>query len=322
MPHDPYLQYVALIFIGLGLFFVSVANHALRQVSFRRRAAATVLTAGAVLAACVAFDGNTQLLPPVVIALAVILIPALLLSTPRGGRMLQTIGEKVRRPQSPWWGCALLGIAIIVGSSLQFEDRDRERLDEALVELDTIASLDRELGRTLFRGSNVQLFTDQGTRVECLEPINPRPADEALRIENAFYRERWKQGSMLKRAPADDHTNCYGWIFTGGKYWLHEKNCELILRENGYIEVAKPRVGDLVVYRQDHLIVHMGLLRSTDKNVPSLVEGKFGYLGVFLHTVDQSPYGSHFSFLRSPRAGHLLSGLSQSGDPAPPEETE
>jgi hypothetical protein len=38
-------------------------------------------------------------------------------------------------------------------------------------------------------------------------------------------------------------------------------------------------------------------------------------LGVFLHPVEQSCYGTEYAFHRSARAGHLLVGLG--GSPAP-----
>jgi hypothetical protein len=59
-------------------------------------------------------------------------------------------------------------------------------------------------------------------------------------------------------------------------------------------------------------------VRYVTEGQPILVEGKWGALGVLLHPVEKSMYGSEYTFYRSGRAGHLLVGV---GGRAPTSET-
>jgi hypothetical protein len=70
----------------------------------------------------------------------------------------------------------------------------------------------------------------------------------------------------------------------------------------------------LVVYRQNNTIAHTAVVRFLSEGQPILVESKWGSLGLFLHPIEKSAYGTEFTFHRSPRAGHLLVGLG--GKPA------
>ena len=68
--------------------------------------------------------------------------------------------------------------------------------------------------------------------------------------------------------------------------------------------------GDVVVYRDDQdEITHTAVVRAVCDDGAVLVEGKWGWMGVFLHPVDKSVYGTSYTFYRSPRPGHLLAGL-------------
>ena len=51
------------------------------------------------------------------------------------------------------------------------------------------------------------------------------------------------------------------------------------------------------------------LVRYVADGMPPLVESKWAWMGVFLHPVDKSAYGTDFAYYRSPRSGHVLSGL-------------
>ena len=72
--------------------------------------------------------------------------------------------------------------------------------------------------------------------------------------------------------------------------------------------VTKFRPGDLVVYRtaDTGLVAHAAVVRYATDGMPTLVEGKWGWMGVFLHPIDRSPYGTNYACYRSPRATHQL----------------
>jgi hypothetical protein len=73
--------------------------------------------------------------------------------------------------------------------------------------------------------------------------------------------------------------------------------------------VTDPRPGDLAIYRDSKEISHTGIVRAIVNGMPPLVEGKWGWMGVFLHPVGDSIYGGKYTYYRSPREGHLLAGL-------------
>ena len=50
----------------------------------------------------------------------------------------------------------------------------------------------------------------------------------------------------------------------------------------------------------------------TAEQLPVLVEGKWGWAGVFLHPVGGAGYGTAYTFYRSHRTGHRLAGLDGS----------
>jgi hypothetical protein len=82
----------------------------------------------------------------------------------------------------------------------------------------------------------------------------------------------------------------------------------LILSDNNYCQENTPRPGDLVVYRSaaGSSITHTAVVQYVTDGEPVLVRSKWGSLGIFTHPVNKSPYGTEFTFHRSPRGGHLL----------------
>jgi hypothetical protein len=96
-------------------------------------------------------------------------------------------------------------------------------------------------------------------------------------------------------------------VFANGRYGINGTEVDTILTDNGYQPVTAPRPGDLAIYRHpDGKPSHTALVRYVSEDQPVLVEGKWGWMGVYLHAVDQSIYGTEFRYYRSPRAGHLL----------------
>ena len=57
--------------------------------------------------------------------------------------------------------------------------------------------------------------------------------------------------------------------------------------------------------------MHTAVVRYVADGQPAMVEGKWGWMGVFQHTASDSRWGQHFTFYRSPRPGHLLAGLEE-----------
>jgi hypothetical protein len=317
MPHDSYQQFVILFFLGFGLVSAAVVNLALRHASISRRG---LLSGGAcifTMFGCWAFERNPLLLPPLALLLVSGVLFAMLFTTSLPG----WFAERSRRPLAAWRFCGVIGAVILAASARTYEEHDQADITRNMVEIETLEDLDRSLAPTRFRSMKTQLVTDLGAVLEAWAVIEPRPLHEQTRLEDAFFRERWNRDLVLRTGPAGDATNCFGWIFTGGKHWIPTDSAEQILKQNGYSEVETPSAGDLVAYRRHGFLVHVAVVRYLADGRPAFVEGKWGGSGAFLHAVDQSPYGREFEYLRSPRAGHLLKGLRED-EPQVEERTE
>jgi hypothetical protein len=166
-------------------------------------------------------------------------------------------------------------------------------------------------------------WTDRRSPIRLYRAELPRPADELRPLEFDILAAQRRQGHVLRRQDPDDRTNCFGWIFTEGRYWLDNDQIELILSDNGYGVVAAPKPGDLAVYRtQDQMIHHLAMVRAICDDGTILVEGKWGWMGVYLHRLTDSLYGQNVTLLRSERRGHALRvGPASSVAPAASAET-
>lgn len=148
-------------------------------------------------------------------------------------------------------------------------------------------------------------FTDNNFRIPLFtssqDPESLKHSRQAEgRIKNAYA------FALIRLAEADLNCNCHGWVFTGGRFWIEGRYVDDILRDNDYREVTKARPGDLIVYRSDDGVVsHTGIVRQVSEGL-TLVEGKWGNVGRYLHRDRDQEYGDKWSFYRSRRGGHLL----------------
>jgi hypothetical protein len=211
----------------------------------------------------------------------------------------------MRRPLGQSVVLASFGVAAMVGSTyyLVAEDEAHINADMELM-LQTTWRPDTRIT------SNDSAVTDAGTPIALHEPVSARGEAEINSIEKHIVSDMRFSGLLIRIAPPTDTHNCHGWVFTGGKYWLGPDDVQRILADNKYERVSEPRTGDIVIYRQGNNITHTAIVRSPAANGrPILVEGKWGWMGVYLHAIDDSSYGKCHEFYRSPRDGHLLVGL-------------
>lgn len=153
--------------------------------------------------------------------------------------------------------------------------------------------------------------TDAGRLVELMTTATPRTAGEMAQADRRWAADPIWQGTAVRRGPAADTSNCHGWVFTGGRYLIRGASVPGILADNGYRPASDPRAGDLVIYSgSSGSVDHTAVVRAVADDGTVLVEGKWGSLGVYLHTAEGSPYGTRYTFYRSPRAGHLLAGVT------------
>jgi hypothetical protein len=166
----------------------------------------------------------------------------------------------------------------------------------------------------------LQAFTDAGRPIRIFaytgEARPPQVTVTPRKIGSPL--DRPVPPRMIQVGRPDLHYNCHGWTFTGGQYLLDSRSVEQLLQDNGYQKVAKPEVGDLIIYRDEETITHSGVVKALGNDGFVLIESKWGLQSRYLHEPDVSNYGSAYEYYRSPRPGHLLMGLPDSSPPAAP----
>jgi hypothetical protein len=304
---------VAVAIAGGGLILVGLANLLVVRPGPRARAIGSLLAAAAYVAAIrVCFDAAA-----VAVTTGMILSGSLLVCLVAGSAACRLAAARVAtaavRPSARWGMVTAAGLLFLVGGFGSFDAADERRIDNDMTMLkESTENLEVTIGARL------SAMTDRGENVEVCVPTEVRDPKTAASIEENYLRHTPHIRNIICRQPADDSTNCHGWVFTGGRFILGGGMVDRILADNGYGAIDEPRPGDLVVYRGDNQqVLHSGIVRYVTPGMPILVEGKWGGLGVFLHPVDKSCYGTTYSYYRSPRAGHLLASL-----PAAPAVTQ
>jgi hypothetical protein len=155
--------------------------------------------------------------------------------------------------------------------------------------------------------------TDRGRRIRLFtmpESALPRPMLQAMEEEMAHD---WGHTlRLLRTAPPDRRSDCHGWIFADGQFWIHGQDMEAILEDNRYQAVTSPQAGDLVVYRRGPVfITHSAIVFAVEPDGAVLVKSKWSWLGTYLHAVNDHPYGGHANYYRSSRPTHRLAMVAK-----------
>ncbi len=299
-------RFVVLLSGGAGMLLAGAVNALLGPVPARWRAVATGAGCGAALGVAAAWSVDPRLRAAAAGVMAVGVLPALLAgsgSVVAAARRAAALG---RRPGVRWGLLAVVGAGTAFGSVALYQAEDDAQINQEMVELGL------EDRPPLADPVGVTARTDRGTPIPVKESTSQRTAAEVNEAEERFYRSSPYRDRVIRDRDADDGANCHGWVFAGGRYWLGGEWVETILRENGYAEVTDPRPGDLAVYRQGPAVVHSAVVRYATPGAPVLVEGKWGWMGVYLHPADRCPYRAEVKYYHSPRHGHLLAGLDES----------
>jgi hypothetical protein len=234
-------------------------------------------------------------------------------SSPRGRQVGAWAVSRVTQPR--WqWGLLLGAGLALTGACWQWSEADAD------AELETVTDLgiDQKLKDALEEVTHVTALTDRGRRVQLFHiPLSVLPPGAAKEKEARMARDAATAMQYIRTAPPDWQSNCHGWTFTGGRWWVLGGDVRQILEDNGYRPVTEPRPGDLVIYRDGaDQITHTAVVRGATGEGCVLVEGKWSWLGVYLHRCDTQGYGTP-SYYRSPRAGHVLRGLGAEPTPEP-----
>ena len=303
MTDEYYQQLVVGFFVGLGLFLASGANLLTRK---NIPAIRWVATLGCIL---IALGGVWALAEDIAsvqktgIYLVSVVAVCWLAGSNRLALTVSSIATALRRPAVRWGLLAIVGGVAAIGSVAFTESRFERDVDRQMAELDLLTAQPPTTSPV------IQATTDRGNYVAIKEAISPRDEADLHAIESLVLLNGSIRDSVIRSEPATDRSNCHGWVFTGGRYWITGTEVDRILTENHYQVVAESQPGDLVVYRAGPNVLHTAIVRYVSAGQPVLVEGKWGCTGVFLHSVDKSIYGTNFKYYRSPREGHILAGL-------------
>lgn len=195
-----------------------------------------------------------------------------------------------------------VGGMVLIGASMWRFDRVND--DESVEFLERMA-----LWRPPLEQANLACLTDTGKTIPVYAPTEIRSNEVTLSDEQKMLLEfNWIK-KVIPQSPASEISNCHGWVFTGGKYWILGTDVATILKDNGYRPTRFPRPGDLAVYQKpDGTIEHTAIVRSV--GTVTMVEGKWGWMGVYLHPVDASCYGQKFTYYHANRRGHQFAVLN------------
>src|SRR5947209_1770827 len=76
--------------------------------------------------------------------------------------------------------------------------------------------------------------TDRGSPVGLRRPAEARSAGDLEVTQDRLLRGQNLRDELVRRSPPGDETNCHGWVFTGGRFWLPGEEVGAILAGNGY----------------------------------------------------------------------------------------
>ena len=88
--------------------------------------------------------------------------------------------------------------------------------------------------------------------------------------------------------------NCVGMVFAARRTVIDDDHVEMILREDGYRQInnkSELQIGDVVVYRNDGMISHVGTIARVSPNVREAqweitVLSQWGADGEYFHLID------------------------------------
>lgn len=291
-PLDPFgvcLFAVACIVFGFfGLLW-------LRQASRNRIGERVVLSGMAVLALVTWLLDGPTFLRDGALAVAIVSLGLLLFRLPF-----------LRHPGFLWAGLLLVGTATLV---TQFFYLEQQTNSEFSVDVENWGMTAESALTTV---ETQWAVTDAGRTI----PLFAVPGDVTIRTlakESSYFSSRQLDLSMIRTDAATPNYNCHGYVFSGGRFWVRGAFVEQILRENGYIATTIPRVGGVIVYRENGTgqVCHTGIVRMVLENGSVLIESKLGSCGRFLHPADQQPYpDTNWTYYHTNRGDHLLRGLT------------
>lgn len=319
---DPLLFVPSYLAVGGALFAFCLMRRSAGRLDRVVRALLGLLAgAGAVFAGAAAAAGQPAILWQTPVVLLALYLPLFFLPSSVCGRLASvTVGAcrlttETRPVRIGLAALTSLGLPAL-GCALLLWHYDAQLI---IVEPTNFLSLlDVQLE---MRKVDYPLATDRGYRIQAMTCDGQDQAIPTLRAQQEEQLQfRRLDGVVIALEHGWQNCNCHGYVFTGGRFWVHGGQVPRILEDNGYAPISVPMAGDLAVYRNSlGVVVHTGVVRGLADDGVILVESKWGNIGRFLHPHDRHIYTEVESctFYRSPRDGHLLHGLNPSDTTEP-----
>jgi hypothetical protein len=313
----PDFEPITLLILGIGLGLLGVALLLTGGPSRRLCLAlglAAALSAG--LAAWAPFPEPLVPLRSPLLALAVVSAACCAVASPHAPRLTTSALAVAGRHRTQ--GAALLGACpLLLFGGFWLTEREGEEPVPArrLVPFDAAAEPRQQ--------EEHAAWTDQGTRLTVLEVTPHAALPAAAAAEMCLLESQGLDLRLIRTGPPDGRSNCHGWVYTGGRYFVEGREVATILRDNDYHIVSAPQAGDLVIYRdREGNIMHSAVVRGILDGGVVMLESKWGPLGRFLHRPEDYAFCDHWTYYRSPRAGHLLHNLGDAPPAAVAELTQ
>ena len=311
MSSDQFQLFIAFVISGVGLFLLGLVNIACRNQRQLLRLVAHAMIVAAASGGVLATDSKPEMVFRVSALLTTAMFVSRVIASSNFQRAMLSLVSSLRRPAIQAGMLALGGIALIGYGIYRFE-----RDEDQAFENDNNFIQQAVWKPNLHSITGTVVVTDKGRPVNLQTTDEIRTSAEMAEMENTVLDQLVSDKSLIRLCGPDDRTNCHGWVFTGGRNWLPTESVESILEDNGYRPVTSPAVGDLAIYREANskVLTHTAIVRIVSGDSP-VVESKWGWMGVFLHAVDRSCYGTCFTYYHSDRNGHILAGLAAEKTP-------
>jgi hypothetical protein len=214
------------------------------------------------------------------------------------------------KPEHHWFTLMAVGVVLVVLATCRSENLvsgmpGQETLDAVMP------------AYKLVKPAVSPLTTDGGRSVQVFTVPNYTPV--TVERESKFITARALTKGLISTGQSNQNSNCHGWTFAAGKFWIMDEDVEMILADNGYQPVAFPQPGDLAVYRTSSgQVAHSGIVRQADQKANLIwIESKWTILGCFLHAPEQTPYAAECVYYHTERPfNHLLQGILENVDGA------
>ncbi len=231
-------------------------------------------------------------------SLAVVALTAL--SLPTVSRLSVALLRRLIQPRSLGATLLLIAVGLWLYEGWQF---DRETFASADAFNEQIA----QMTAVDTTQAEEQAVTDAGNVIPLGLPKQAATAAQLAEMEQYSGALAQSQGHRITLNPSSDDSNCHGWVFANGHYHIGGRNVETILLDHAYKQVSQPAVNDLCVYYDSSdAISHTALVQAVLPDSTVLVAGKWGRMGVMLHAVEKSCYGTNYKYFHTQRPTHTL----------------